>query len=81
MTQNAGTVEQQDVERIAHGALKDLGAFGADITVSPDASQAGVFVIDIRGTHGPGRLRVRCGQGSTAQWVRQQIFDQYLAQH
>jgi hypothetical protein len=25
-------------------------------------------------------LRIKCGEGSTAQWVRQQIFDQYTAQ-
>jgi hypothetical protein len=24
-------------------------------------------------------LNIRCGQGSTAQWVRTQIFDQFLS--
>jgi hypothetical protein len=24
-------------------------------------------------------LNIRCGQGSTPQWVRTQIFDQYLS--
>jgi hypothetical protein len=73
-------VEQQDVERIARAALKDLGAFDAEVRVRPDGSQPGFFQIDIRGGRGPDRLHVRCGEGTTAQWVRQQIVEQYLAQ-
>lgn len=75
------TVEQQDIVRIAQAALKDLGVFDADVRVAPDASLAGAFVVDFHGVRGPARLRVKCGPGSTAQWVRQQIVDQYLAQH
>ncbi len=81
MTQNDRTVEQQDVERIAQASLKELGVFGANVRVTPDASHPGSFVIDFQGGRGPAKLRVKCGPGSTAQWVRQQIFDQYLAQH
>jgi hypothetical protein len=63
-------VNQTDVERIAQATLRELGVVGAIVTVTSDS----------QGGHGPGCLRVRCGPGSTAQWVRQQIFEQYTAQ-
>ena len=72
-------MNQIDVERIAQATLRELGVAGAVVTVTPDA-RPGEWRVDIRGGTGPERLRVRCGQGSTAQWVRQQIFDQYAAQ-
>jgi hypothetical protein len=72
-------LEQQDVERIAHAALKELGVFGAVLTVAPEG-QPGHWRIDIKGGHGPVQLKIKCGQGSSAQWVRDQIFEQYLAQ-
>jgi hypothetical protein len=72
-------VNQSDVERIAHATLRELGVVGAIVTVTSDA-QPGEWRVDIQGGGGPGRLKIRCGQGSTAQWVRQQIFDQYTAQ-
>jgi hypothetical protein len=69
-------VEQQDVERIARVALKELGVPGLDVTISPDG-QPGHWRIDVRGSHqGPSQLKIKCGQGSSAQWVRDQIFDQ-----
>jgi hypothetical protein len=77
--QPGGMLEQQDVERIARAALKDLGAFGVVVTVAPEG-QPGHWRIDIHGGHGPARLKIKCGQGSTPQWVRDQIFEQYLAQ-
>lgn len=70
-------VEQQDVERIARAALKELGVPGADLTIERE-SQAGHWRIEIRGNNqGPDTLRIKCGHGSSAQWVRDQIFDQY----
>ena len=72
-------MDQHDVERIARSTLRELGVTGAVVTISPEA-QDGHWRINIQGTHGPGQLRITCGQGSTAQWVRQQIFDQYNAQ-
>jgi hypothetical protein len=72
-------VDQQDVERIARSTLRELGVIGAVVTIAPE-SQTGHWRIDIQGGSGPGQLRIKCGQGSTAQWVRQQIFDQYNAQ-
>jgi len=71
-------LEQQDVERIARAAMKELGAHGAVLTINPDG-QAGRWRIDIRGGHGPDHIKIKCGQGSSAQWVRDQIFEQYLA--
>ncbi len=72
-------MDQHDVERIAHSTLRELGVTGAVVTISPE-TQDGHWRINIQGTQGPGQLRIKCGQGSTAQWVRQQIFDQYNAQ-
>jgi hypothetical protein len=71
-------VEQQDVERIARAALRELGVVGAVLTIAADG-QPGQWRIDIQGGHGPDRLKIKCGQGSSAQWVRDQIFEQYLA--
>jgi hypothetical protein len=68
-------VEQQDVERIARVALKELGVAGLDVTISPDG-KPGHWLIDVRGSQGRNRLKITCGQGSSAQWVRDQIFDQ-----
>ena len=68
-----------DVERIAQATLRELGVVGAVITVSAD-TRPGEWRVDIQGGRGPECLRIRCGAGSTAQWVRQQIFEQYTAQ-
>ena len=69
-------MEQQDVERIARATLKELGVATPDLTIQMDAP--GYWRIDIRGNaNGPATLKIRCGAGSSAQWVRSQIFDQY----
>jgi hypothetical protein len=67
------------MERIARAALRELGVAGVTVTIAP-GPQSGQWRIEIQGGQGPGQLRITCGQGSTAQWVRQQIFDQYNAQ-
>ena len=72
-------MEQQDLERIARAALKELGLPRADLTIQPDGPP-GHWRILIRGdANGPSTLKIKCGQGSSAQWVRDQIFDQYTA--
>jgi len=76
---SGGFVEQQDVERIARVALKELGVIGADMKVGPVQGQPGNWRIDIGGTRGA-HLKIKCGQGSSPQWVREQIFEQYLGQ-
>jgi hypothetical protein len=73
-----GTLEQQDVERIARATMKELGVHGAVLTIT-EGAQPGHWRIDIQGGHGPSYLKITCGQGSSAQWVRDQIFEQYLA--
>ena len=65
------------MERIARAALKDYGVPAADLCVEADG-RPGHWRIEIRGNpNGPGTLKVRCGEGSTAQWVRSQIVDQF----
>lgn len=71
---------QSDIERIAYATLRELGVVGAVVTVTSD-THPGAWRVEVRGGDRPGQLRIRCGQGSTAQWVRQQIFEQYTAQH
>jgi hypothetical protein len=72
-------VDHADVERIAQRALRELGVVDAAVTVMSDA-RPGEWRIEIKGARGSTQLRIRCGAGSTAQWVRQQIFEQYTAQ-
>lgn len=73
-------MDRQDVERIARAALKELGLPRADLTIEPVEGQPGQWRINIHGNRqGPGTLKIKCGEGSSAQWVRTQIFDQYTA--
>jgi sugar/nucleoside kinase (ribokinase family) len=74
---SGGPVEQHEVERIARATLKELGVGTTNITVTQDP-HPGQWRVEIQGSHAP--LKIKCGQGSTAQWVRAQIFEQYLAQ-
>jgi hypothetical protein len=72
-----GLVEQHEVERIVRATLKELGVSTPNITVVEDL-RPGQWRVEIEGSQA--RIKIRCGQGSTAQWVRAQIFEQYLAQ-
>jgi hypothetical protein len=72
-------VELQDVERIAHATLKDLGVFGAHLTVAAVDGIPGAVRIDVHERHATVPLNIRCGQGTSPQWVREQIFEQYRA--
>jgi hypothetical protein len=69
-------VDQQDVERIARKALRDLGVTPAALTVVPLGTQAGLWRIEFGGDQ---PLKIKCGQGSSPQWVRDQIFEQFLS--
>ena len=71
-------MEQQDVERIARAVLKELGMPKAEMTIAPIEGKPGYWKIDIKGR--PAALKIRCGRGTSAQWVRDQIFEQYSAQ-
>lgn len=70
-------MQQQDVERIAKGALRELGIGDAAVTVTPDERQPDCWRIHVGGGHGPSVLKIRCGAGSTPQWIRVQIFEQF----
>jgi len=74
---SGGDVEQQDVERIARAALKELGVTPVSLTVSALRGTPCTYEIEFGGS---GTLKVRCGPGSSAQWIRDQIFEQYQAQ-
>jgi hypothetical protein len=76
LTPKRGDVDQQDVERIARKALQELGVTAPTVVVLPLAGQAGGWQIEFGGDRA---LRIRCGQGSTPQWVRDQIFEQFLS--
>jgi hypothetical protein len=70
-------VEQHDLERIARATLKELGLSPADVTIVPD-DRPGQWRLEVRGVRsGPGSINIKCGKGTTAQWVREQIFNQY----
>lgn len=73
-------MEQHDVERIALAALKDFGLSRPDLTVAAVDGAPGQWKIDIAGSASAQRtLKIRCGQGTTAQYVREQIVNQYTA--
>ena len=72
-------LNQQEVERIARIALKELGAPSTEFKISPLEGKPGHWRLDVQTHHGPGSLKIRCSDGTTPQWVREQIFDQYNA--
>jgi hypothetical protein len=73
-------VDRQDVERIARAALRELGLPTPDLAIEQVDGQPGQWRIDIRGNRqGPDTLKIKCGEGSSAQWVRTQIIEQYTA--
>jgi hypothetical protein len=72
-------LDLQEVERIARTALRELGAAGSQMTIVPLEGRPGSWRIDVQTPKGPGSLKIRCSPGTTAQWVREQIFDQYNA--
>jgi hypothetical protein len=64
----------QDVERIARTVLRELGAGEVTLVVSP-LNAADRWEITVGGPR-PRSLRIRAGEGTTAQFVREQIFEQ-----
>jgi hypothetical protein len=73
-------LEQQEFERIAHATLKELGVSPVGVTIAPVDGHPGQWRIDIAGNRsGPSTLKIKCGKGTTPQWVREQIFNQYTA--
>ena len=71
-------MEQHDLERIARATLKELGVTRPDVRIAAVEGASGQWRIEIRGARsGPSELKIRCGQGTTPQWVREQIFNQF----
>jgi hypothetical protein len=73
-------VERQDVERIARAALRELGASVPERAEVTEEDQPGHWRIAFDGAHGRAELRIKGGAGTTPQWIREQIVQQYLAQ-
>jgi hypothetical protein len=65
----------QDVERIARAALRELGAGEVTLIVST-LTGADQWEIIVAGKP-PRSLRIRAGKGTSAQFVREQIFEQF----
>ena len=70
-------MQLQEIERIAKAALRELGAGNPPITIGPD-TQADRWRIDVGGND-PLTLTIRAGSGTTPQFVREQIFNQFAA--
>jgi hypothetical protein len=66
---------EHDLERIAKVALRELGA--GDVTLQV-FSENGIdrWRIVVAGEH-PRSLHIRAGEGTSAQFIRQQIFEQF----
>jgi hypothetical protein len=71
-------VERQDLERIARQALHDLGVPNADFTVTEDSDRPGQWNLDLRGAERR-QLKIRCSAGTTPQFVREQVFQQFAS--
>ena len=70
-------MDVSEIERIAKAALRELGAGDPPITVERD-TRADRWRIDVGGSD-PVTLTVRAGSGTRAQFVREQIFNQFSA--
>jgi hypothetical protein len=68
-------METQDLERIAKTALRELGAGDPPITITAD-SQPDRWRIVVGGSD-PATLTIRAGSGTTPQYVREQIVNQF----
>jgi hypothetical protein len=69
-------VERQELERIARAALKELGVPNAELTVTEDSQRPGHWCLDLRGAERR-QLRIRCSAGTSPQFVREQVFEQF----
>lgn len=70
-------MQLQQIEHIARVALRELGAGEPPLRIEPD-TQPDRWRIDVGGSD-PITLNVRAGSGTTAQFVREQIFTQFAA--
>ena len=68
-------MDAQDLERIVKLALRELGAGDVPLTITPD-TPGDRWRVDIGGAVQT-TLRIRAGAGTSAQFVRDQIFEQF----
>jgi hypothetical protein len=66
----------QDVERIAKVALRELGAGDPPLTITAADGKSDRWEIAVGGPD-PFVLTVRAGPGTSASFVREQIFSQF----
>ena len=65
----------EDLERIARAALRELGMDYGDVTVSPDGVPDR-WLVTVGGKQQTS-FTIRCGRGTTPQFVRSQIVDRF----
>ena len=68
-------MQPPDLERIAKLALRELGVGEPPLTISAD-SQPDRWRLTIGGSD-PMTLTIRAGSGTTANHIREQIFNQF----
>jgi hypothetical protein len=68
-------MEPHDLERITRLALRELGAGDVPVTIEADR-QPDRWRINVAGPQ-PSTLVVRAGRGTSAQHVREQIYEQW----
>ena len=68
-------MQPRDLERIAKKALRELGAGDLPLTITADAVPDR-WRVSIGGSD-PMTLTVRAGDGTTANHIREQIFNQF----
>lgn len=70
-------MQPKDLERIAKAVLRELGAGNPPLTITADG-QPGRWRVNVGGSD-PATLTIRAGSGTTANHIREQIFDQFSA--
>jgi hypothetical protein len=68
-------MDAQDLERIAKHALRELGAGDVPVTVTA-GERTDRWRLDVGGST-PLTLTIRAGAGTSAQFIRDQIFEQF----
>jgi hypothetical protein len=68
-------MQPQDLERITRLALRELGAGDVPVTITPEP-QSDRWRVEIGGS-AQTTLSIRAGAGTTPQFVRAQIFEQF----
>ena len=70
-------MQPQDLERIAKAALRELGAGDPPLVITPD-TQTDRWRVQVGGSD-PLTLTIRAGSGTTPNFIREQIFNQFAA--